>query len=134
MPQVKGLTDVIGQPAWQQGICFVPVIGEFCFTPPRYYLHEFADVSFLQKFMSLENEDAYLNDSLWVRARLIKVFGIHHLSGHAMRTLINFQGIALEWDHEMARPVWLTPFLISDTWNGYIDEFVPSTDSSIAFP
>ena len=126
---LDGLYDVIGRPVTQGGTVFVPVIGSFDFAEPKSFLHKHADMGFLASMM---DDELCYNNSLWVRARLIKLFGINHPSGHALKTLLNFQAVAVSLDGSaLSLP---TPFIVTDTFNGFIDDYGYSPDSSIAFP
>jgi len=79
------------------------------------------------------DEEALFYDSLWVRARLINLFGINHQTSRSMSTLLNFQGVCIDFT---AKPeiASITPFLLSDTWKGIGGDYGYDGKASIAFP
>ncbi len=130
LPPISGLTNVIGKPSQYEKIWFVPVLGDFSFTSQQHFLSKYADLDWLNE---IQDEELYCNDALWVRARLIKLFGIHHPSGHALSTLLNFQAIAIEIIPGRKQPESITPLIVSDTLDGCIDDYGYTPLAAMAF-
>lgn len=125
-----GLTNVIGSSVHRNGITFVPIVGNFSFADQLYNLEDHIDSSVLEPYF---DEEPFGYESLWIRARLIAIFGINHPTGHCLQTLLDFQFASIVVDAVSGNWAFY-PVLLCDTRDGAIGEYGYVGEPGLMFP
>ena len=87
------ITNVIGRPSRSGSFVFVPVVLQADYRPERVLLPESVG-SVIAEFVDDEDPDGL--EGLWVRARLISIFGVNPPTGHGMTSLLNTCFVAVD--------------------------------------
>ncbi len=121
------LTNVIGRAVGIGRFLFVHILGDFQYANHRVGLRD----QLVDLPLSFQDE-LYGYESLWVRSRLISLFGVNQPTGHCMQTILNFQIAAIAMD-ESKTGFQFFPFLVSDTRDGSIGDYGYDGEPALMF-
>jgi hypothetical protein len=122
------LTNVIGKVARQGRFLFVHITGDFIYANKMHGIRD------LLVGLPTDFEDELLGlESLWIRSRLIAVFGVNQPTAHCMQTILNFQIGAIDLEAESTDLTFI-PFLLSDTRDGVIGDYGYDGEPFLMFP
>jgi hypothetical protein len=122
----EDLTNAIGKVARDGPYLFIHIAGDFTYACRRYELRD--------RLVGLPNEfeqELFGLEALWIRSRLIALFGVNQPTGHCLQTILNFQIGAI--DTGSKSELKFIPFLLSDTRDGEIGDFGYDGEPALMF-
>ncbi len=122
------LTNVIGKVARHGRFLFVHIIGDFTYANK---MHGIRDL--LVGLPSDFEDELFGLESLWIRSRLIAVFGVNQPTAHCMQNDTELSDRCNRFGGESTGLKFI-PVLLSDTRNGVIGDYGYDGEPSLMFP